>query len=356
LSNSIGILDKLTQKYPLVARYRHNLARNYHEVGRLGLLAKDLDEAQAALEKALEIQTRLVREDASAYHHVTSLAFTQDFLGQLMEDKKAPARALEWYTKAIQTVKAVYEQNKKNDAACQALDVACSGRAKLLMKQGLYAQAVQDYDLAIEVHRGFFGPNLQGQRTLARAYQGDHGRATLEAAEWTKAKDTAAGALMLGARVYALSARAAGCDVNLAVAGQKNLATAYAVQAMDLLARASSAGYFNQRANLARLKSPDFDAVSMRDDFKKLYPIVFCKQLLAQYVRLVFLCDNLRLPGTAELHTGAEHHNVPGCRIAYRNNILDSPHDIRQLVFTEVSDSFHALLRWSLFELCHVLS
>lgn len=73
------------------------------------------------------------------------------------------------------------------------------------------------------------------------------------------------------ARVCALSSTAARRDFELPQNEQEKLAEQYAAHALELLAKARTAGSFKNRARLEQLqKDTDLDSLRSREDFKKL--------------------------------------------------------------------------------------
>src|SRR5262249_31421388 len=119
-----------------------------------------------------------------------------------------------------------------------------------------FAEAVQDWDRAIELSPQPEQPNYRAARATSRLNAGQVAEAVAEVAELTKSSNWNAGQWYDFARVYAV---ASGKSAN-----QKK---EYADRAMDLLHRAVKAGY-KDAAHMK--KDTDLDPLRGRDDFKQL--------------------------------------------------------------------------------------
>jgi hypothetical protein len=124
---------------------------------------------------------------------------------------------------------------------------------------GRHAEAIQDYDLAIDRIGGRERVLCRFARALSLARVGRHERATAEAAALTESKDEPQNVLYSAACVYALSAAK--------VTGDVKLAEKYAGLAVDLLRRAIQKGYRNAEEMKGQ---KELDSLRLRADFKKL--------------------------------------------------------------------------------------
>jgi tetratricopeptide (TPR) repeat protein len=136
-----------------------------------------------------------------------------------------------------------------------------SSRADALMDLRRHAEAVKDWDRAIELDEGQRRQAFRLLRAEALAHAGDHARATAEAAELTHDDQTPGRALFDAARVHGLAV--------LAVR-EAPLKEPYASKALALLRRAQPAGFFNTAAQVEHLrKDDDFAVLHDRADFKQ---------------------------------------------------------------------------------------
>jgi hypothetical protein len=108
---------------------------------------------------------------------------------------------------------------------------------------------------------------------LTRA--GDHARAAAEAGELAALPDATGDDLYFLARVYTMAMRPAQGDGRLPSPERERLAENYAVQAMALLQRLQSQGYFKD-ANHAKALRTDEDLQQLRgrEDFRRLLTTV----------------------------------------------------------------------------------
>ncbi len=119
-----------------------------------------------------------------------------------------------------------------------------------------YAEAVKDWDKAIELSTPAEQPNLRAGRVTSRLYAGQHAEAIAEAAELTKSPIWDAGQWYNFAIAYAV--------VSSKVFDNKQ---EYADRALELLQQAVKAGY-KDAAHMK--KDTDLDPLRDRDEFKKL--------------------------------------------------------------------------------------
>jgi predicted Zn-dependent protease len=137
------------------------------------------------------------------------------------------------------------------------------GRAEALEKLSRHAEAVRDWDRAIEREEGPNLPQFRLMRALALARGGDPGTAVTELKDLAEAKNATPLTLYNLACGYAL--------VSAVVKDEPARAAAYAARAVELLARANAAGYFKDAANVEHLKkNRDLNSLRSREDFRKL--------------------------------------------------------------------------------------
>jgi hypothetical protein len=125
-----------------------------------------------------------------------------------------------------------------------------------------HAEALSDWERAIELDDGSLRRELRLMRTTTLSRLDDHARTAEAADELAKDPSLDSGRVRLLASVYALSAR---------TAGPSDAADKYAGRTVELLRRAQAAGHFRDPDEVRHLeKSADFDALRGREDFQEL--------------------------------------------------------------------------------------
>jgi serine/threonine-protein kinase len=170
--------------------------------------------------------------------------------------------ALPWFAKAVATLEPVLKQSPRNPQARQYLTTTHANRAITLYLLGRFAEALPDFDRAIDLD-GASNLALHVGRADTLARLGEYRRAAQEAAALASRKDLSGSNLFELGRVYALCAAGAKKEPDLA---EKHLA-----QAMDLLRRAAAKGYFQDQAKIREARThPDLNSLRRGPDLEKL--------------------------------------------------------------------------------------
>jgi hypothetical protein len=177
---------------------------------------------------------------------------------------------VEWYSRAIPRLEAVLKEQPSNELARGYLRNAVAPRARLLTDLNRPADALPDWDRALELAPESSRPRLRARRARTRAVLGDHGRATREAEEVSaKPPDWTFGHYDL-ACVFSLSVRAAQKDGTLDQPSREKASSRYAARALELLTEARQAGDFRTAARLDKLKTdPDLAPVRAHAEFQR---------------------------------------------------------------------------------------
>jgi tetratricopeptide (TPR) repeat protein len=177
-------------------------------------------------------------------------------LGNLVLGGGRPSESLEWYEKAIRTLTAVYEQDRRSVVAKQFLRNSHLGRAQAYEGLKKYAAAAQDLDRVIELSPKAEQFWLGVRRAATRVQAVRAAKTVAEVAELAKLPGWSAGQWYDFACVYALASGKS--------ADKKQ---EYADRALELLHKAVKAGF----TDAARLRqNTDFDPLRMRADFQQL--------------------------------------------------------------------------------------
>jgi tetratricopeptide (TPR) repeat protein/tRNA A-37 threonylcarbamoyl transferase component Bud32 len=261
----------LTKAHPEVTRYRADLASTWNNLGNL---QKEMGQPQRAM-KSYE-QARNLRLDLSKTHpevpgYQVDLAGTCFNLGVVVRDSGQPNQGLDCFTQAIEVVGAVHRRQPGQRGVLLLLIDSHLRRAETLDLLGRHRDAIADWDEAIRLAttstaRRWF--HIRRVMSLARA--GDHHRAAVEADYLDRGPSLPAAALYNLACIHALNAASAQRDGSRPLPEREKRAGQYAQQAIALLKRAATAGFFGNRKAVAYLdRDGDLACLRPREDFQR---------------------------------------------------------------------------------------
>ncbi len=243
---AIALHKTVSDDFPDVPAFWIELARDYNNWGTLLRDEKDLAGAEKALRDAVALGEKAAAAAPAARQDKINLAAGYHNLGNIVRDQRDPKTALTWYAKAV----AVLEQiNPRPADATEYLRNAHWDRANALGQLGRHAEAVKDWQRAIDLERG-----------AAR----DHLKlflATSEMAEKLKTQANPSGAVLYeAAALHARAAAAAKAE------DETDLQTRYGQRALELLKEAKSAGWFREPQRIKQLKEDaDFNGLPRTD-------------------------------------------------------------------------------------------
>jgi serine/threonine protein kinase/Flp pilus assembly protein TadD len=253
---ALALYEKLAADFPAVPEYRHDLASSHNNLGALLAGLGKRAEAEKEYRQALALYEKLAADFPAVPQHQIDLGGACCNHGNLILTGGQPGKSLEWYAKAIRILMAVHDQDRRLVVAKQFLRNSHLARAIAYDRLRQYAEAVRDWDRAIELSPPQEQPGLRASRATARINAGQVAEAVAEVAELTKMADWNAGQWYAFACVYALAS-----------GKSPDREQEYADRAMDLLHRAVKAGWTNA-AQMA--KDTDLDPLRGRADFQKL--------------------------------------------------------------------------------------
>ena len=253
---ALAIKEKLAADLPAVPEYRRSLALSHNNLGRLLAGLERRPEAEEQYRMALAIRQELAQEFPAVPGYRVDLGGTYGNLGRLVRDGGKPGESLEWFEKAIRTLTAVYEPDRRLVQARRFLRDSHSSRARAYDRLRRFTEAVKDWDKAIELTPEEAQPGLRAARASSRVKVGQVAAAVAEVAELTKDATWPAEQWSNFACVYA-------------IASGKNAdrKQEYADRAIDTLRKAVNAG-FKDVARMA--KDTELDPLRGREDFTKL--------------------------------------------------------------------------------------
>jgi hypothetical protein len=156
----------------------------------------------------------------------------------------------------------MHQRDPRDAAVRQRLRYTHRARAEVLDELKRPAEALPDWDRAVELSPPALRPLTQLGRAGSRARAGKAAEAVADVEALTKGPKTSGNMLYQAACVYSLAAAAVKED---------RQRETYAGQAVALLRRARGAGYFKGRKTVEQVKQdPDLAALRPREDFRKL--------------------------------------------------------------------------------------
>jgi len=260
---ALGVQHKLADEDRANHSYRDVIAQIHANLGALFADCNKWAEAESQHRQAIAIREKLAAEYPTLPYYQLGLGRRYSDLGLLLCHRGQPALSLSWFDRSIRILTAVREQDRSRVQAKVFLRDSYWGRAYAYSRSEKFAEALKDWDRAIELSPPAERPGLRASRAASQIQAGMVAEAVAEVAELTAP----------GANATGLANWTAGQWYNFAcvyaigstkIAGKKQ---EYADRAMELLQKAVKAG-FKYPAHMKQDK--DLDALRDREDFKKL--------------------------------------------------------------------------------------
>jgi serine/threonine protein kinase/tetratricopeptide (TPR) repeat protein len=250
------LLKKLADAFPDVPQFQQLLGEVHNN---LAMTLDDLGQYEAAHaehETASTVQEKLIASFPSVIQYRIELGGSYCNLGNLFRDHGHPADSLPWYDRAVRTLTPIYEKDRRDVMAKEFLRNGHWGRAIVCGRLQQHAEAVKDWDRAIELSPGPEQPSFRVSRAVARLEAGQVADAVAEVEDLTKRSKWSTDDWYNFACVYAVASGK--------VADKK---PEYADRAVELLRQAVNAGYRNA-THMGT--DTDLDPLREREDFKRL--------------------------------------------------------------------------------------
>jgi serine/threonine protein kinase/tetratricopeptide (TPR) repeat protein len=169
-----ALQEQLTADFPKIVQHRQDLGHVYNNLADLLNQLDRCGEAITILEKALPIREALVRDFPEVPGYAVDLSCIYANMGNALRLQKQSKAALEWYAKALATLDPVLAQEPRLALARMIKSRTHTGRAATLVDLERYAEAVKDWDQALDFDDGFQGDAIRQERAaaLARSKEG----------------------------------------------------------------------------------------------------------------------------------------------------------------------------------------
>lgn len=253
---ALTIMEKLAAESKDIPEYRSQLAQTQNNVGFVFASQGKLPEAEEQFRKAIAIQEKLVDDYENVVDYQTRLSLSYRNLGLLLSSGDSPAQSLRWFNKAIARLKLLDERKTSLLAAKVEFRNAYANRAGTYERLQRFAEALQDWDQAIDLSPESEKPDIRSLRIISLSNNGQVDEAIAEVKDLMPSASTNPGKLYNFTCVYAVAAGK--------VADKKQ---EYGDRAMELLRMAIKAG-FKDADHMG--KDHDLDSLREREDFKKV--------------------------------------------------------------------------------------
>ena len=136
LQLAIEILNKLANDFPSVPVYRSDLADASTDLSQILTMQGRFDQAHLQLMKSKSIYEQLVNYFPDVHGYKRGLCNAHCLLGELYKAQGQWEESLEWFDKAVATIKPVVDRQGAGSSGHAGLTSSLSGRASVLSKLG----------------------------------------------------------------------------------------------------------------------------------------------------------------------------------------------------------------------------
>jgi serine/threonine-protein kinase len=259
-----GLQKKLADAFPDVPQHLWDLGNTHNNLASLLADLGNRGEARREYETTCDLRKKLAETFPPVPRYQVDLGGSYCSFGSLLHNDGKPAESLRLFDLAIRTLTPVYQNDPRTPRARQFLRTSHENRALAYRQLKKHAEAVKDWDRAVELSPKSEQPPFRVSRANSRVLAGQVAEAVAEVEELTKQPQASAPAAPKwnAAQWYNFA-----CVYAVASGKVADKKQEYADRAMALLRRAVQAG-LKEAAHLAR--DTDLDPLRDRDDFKKL--------------------------------------------------------------------------------------
>ncbi len=151
LQGALDHLHKLVTEYPSVPTYRHELARSQRDYSRVLYLRRQIDLARQQLEQSQATLEKLMADNPTVLPYQDDLGLVYSLRGEIESSTDSAVNSLDWFDRGIRILKAALEPNPTKTLVRNSLSKCHAGRAIALDKLQRYAEALIDWNIALEL-------------------------------------------------------------------------------------------------------------------------------------------------------------------------------------------------------------
>jgi tetratricopeptide (TPR) repeat protein len=253
---ALSVGEKLVAQYASVPEYQKILADAHNNMAILLTAIKQLDLARTHHDRALDLKKKLVEKYPSIPEYQIKLGGSFINIGDMLRQQGRWADSLKWLDDAIATLTPVHRAEPRDVTAKEYLSKSHYNRAMSKVALYRWAEALPDWDRALELAPPRFQPMLRAGRISSRVQTGHVLEAVADVEELTKSSNWNYG------QWYEFA-----CAYSVAAGKYRDKNQAYSDRAMELLLLAVKAGW-KDAAHMMR--DSDMAPIRNREDFRKL--------------------------------------------------------------------------------------
>lgn len=273
-TQAVDLRTALVRDYPKEQAYREALAEDYVSLGLIYGNTGRRDKVIATYTKVEELLLPLTSRDPEEVRTRVALAAAcVNWSLHLIEDGKRQS-ALDRVSRAIELADAA---RKREPNLVTARGIALNAhalRAKMYENLGRWADAIKDRDVAVTLADK---QTLRINRLMLAidlVRMGDHRRAASEVRTLVEDPGVTGDILYNAACGYSLAIALARADSAVSPSERDATAERYAAEAVAVLGRLKSEGYFKPAGRMKMLKTDtDLQALRKRADYQKLFGV-----------------------------------------------------------------------------------
>jgi serine/threonine-protein kinase len=279
LERALEIRERLARENPSVVKYRHDLAVNLGYLANAYGAIGERNRAFDTFRRAQAVWEALVRELPESADMRHGLGFTLYAHGSHQLEGGHPQEAEALLVKALEIFEGLARENPQRPRFQEAIVSVEMPLARHYNSSGQLEKAKQTYRGALRriepiLRANAKNPMMQNLRVdcaLGLARLGDHAAASAEAEAAQALVEPSGLNLYNLACTLSLARAAAVADSALDRAKRERVAESYGLRAVELLKKTFAAGYFDDPASAANLRTdPDLEAIRPLSGFRAL--------------------------------------------------------------------------------------
>jgi len=154
IQKALDIQKKLVEQYPDVPLYQYEVAYSQNYLGNLLELRGQREDARLAFQRSLGICSKLIARhpDVPRYHQ--GVGYNNLRLGLLLRDEGRVADSLVWFDRAVDHLRIVTDRGGQTHSTNANLLLSYTSRAEAHYRLGQDSEGAADWKIAFEMSKG----------------------------------------------------------------------------------------------------------------------------------------------------------------------------------------------------------